>query len=54
MAKQRRGAILQEPAKVKQPRSPLAWKKLFKHAAKELLTARSGRDVVTTKTQRAS
>ena len=33
MAKQRRGAILQEPAKVKQPRSPLAWKKLFKHAA---------------------
>ena len=33
MAKQRRGAILQEPGKVKQPRWPLAWKKLFKHAA---------------------
>lgn len=33
MAKQRRGAILQEPPKVKQPRSTLAWKKLFKHAA---------------------
>ncbi len=33
MAKQRRGAKLQQPPKVKQPRSTLPWKKLFKHAA---------------------
>jgi cell division protein FtsQ len=37
MAKPRRGAVMQQTPKVKQPRPPVPWKSVFKHSAALLL-----------------